>query len=300
MRKTLPAAGFCAAAIAVALAGCSTPATRSAPPPRSHASSSAAPSRDPASGTTPSGGPSARYAPRARSVADLGAAVLYQTKQTSSVHMDMTMQVPGTGIVTATGDGRFTGTQAAEQLTMTVPNVGNTHVILVAGTVYLNTPRGLAGTTGRGGKPWVKVTTSGSGASQQAQSLAQTAILAGQADPTHLLQQIEAAGTITKVTQETLSDVATTHYAITVDAAKLAKSDPAERQALNHLGMTSLPFAIWVNSDNLPVRMVTVAPISAPTVATGRQFSITVDYSHWGAPITITAPPTNEVATATG
>lgn len=83
------------------------------------------------------------------------------------------------------------------------------------------------------------------------------------------------------MTHETLDRIATTHYAITVDAAKLASSNPAERQALNHLGMTSLPFAIWVNSDNLPVRMITVEPVSAPTVTTGRQFSITVDYSHW-------------------
>lgn len=300
MHKRLPAAGFYAAAIAVALAGCSTPAARSAPSPRSHSSSSVAPSRDPASGTAPSGGPSARHAPRARTVADLGTAVLHNTEQTSSVHMDMTMQVPGTGIVTATGDARFTGTQAAEQLTMTIPNVGNMHVVIVAGTTYLKIPPGLAGATSRDGKPWVKVTTSGSGASGQAQSLAQTAILAGLADPTHLLQQIKSAGTIAKVTQETLDDVATTHYAIMVDAAKLAKSNPAERPALNHLGMTSLPFAIWVNSDSLPVRMVTIVPVSAPTVTTGRQFSITVDYSHWGTPMTITAPPANEVATATG
>lgn len=105
------------------------------------------------------------------------------------------MQVPGTGIVTATGAARFTGTQAAEQLTMTIPNIGNIHVVLAAGTVYLNAP-GPAGAAGRAGQPWVKVTTSGSSVSGQIQSLAQTAILAGQADPTHLLQQIKSAGTI--------------------------------------------------------------------------------------------------------
>lgn len=293
-------AGMAAAAFAVALAGCSTPAARSAPPPRSNAASSVAPSRGPGPGTTtPSGGSSAQYAPRARTVADLGTTVLHSTEHSSSVHMDMTMQVPGTGIVTATGDARFTGTRVAEQLAMAIPNVGNVHVVLVAGTVYLNVPPGLAGSTGRTGKPWVKVTTSGSGAAGRAQSLARTAILAGQADPTQLLQRIESAGTITGATHETLDGVATTHYAITVDAAKLAKSDPAERQALNHLGMTSLPFAIWVNSDNLPVRVVTVVPVSAPTTI-GRQFSTTVDYTHWGAPVAITAPPTNEVAAAGG
>jgi hypothetical protein len=216
--------------------------------------------------------------------------VQHNTNLANSVHLDLTMQVPGTGIVTATGDAQFAGAQVAEQLTMTIPNVGNMHVVLVAGTVYLET-----GTTAGSGKPWVKVTTSRPGVSGQFQSLAQTAILASQADPTHLLQQIASAGTITTVTPETLDGVGTTHYAITVDAARLSQTNPAEQQALTNLGITSLPFAIWLNSGNLPVRMVTVVPVSAPTVTPGRQFTITVNYTHWGVPVAITAPPANEI-----
>jgi hypothetical protein len=177
---------------------------------------------------------------------------------------------------------------------MTVPNVGPVRVVLVAGMVYLDVPV-TAGTKSASGKPWVNVTTIKPGTSGQLQSLARTSILATQADPAHLLQQIASASTITTATHEMLGGVETTHYAITVDTAKLGRSNPAERPALRKLGVTSLPFAIWLNGGNLPVRVVTVVPISAPTVISGRQFSITVNYTRWGVPVVITAPPANEV-----
>ena len=296
MRRTLLAAGLGAATIA--LASCSSAVAGSVAPPRVSGSHSAAlPRSSDARSAAAKQSSGARHTTPARTtVADLGTAVRHNTQLTNSVHLNLTMQVPGIGIVTATGDARFTGAQVAERLTMTVPNIGNMHVVLVAGTVYLEVPPAVTGTKGTPVKPWVKVTTIKPRTSGQLLSLARTSILATQADPSHLLQQITSAGTITTATHEMLDGVATTHYAITVDTAKLGRSNPAERQALTNLDVTSLPFAIWLNGGNLPVRVVTVVPVPAPTVTPGRQFSITVDYTRWGVPVVITAPPASEVA----
>jgi hypothetical protein len=297
MRRTLLAAGLGVAGIAIALVGCSSEVTGAVAAPPVSGARSVPPQHSSSDVSSPAAPRSsgARHATPTRTVTDLGATVRHNTQLTNSVHLNLTMQVPGVGIVTATGDAQFTGTLVAEQLTMTVPNVGNMHVVLVAGTIYLDVPPGTAGTKASPGKPWINVTAIKPGTSGQLQSLAQTSILATQADPAHLLQHIASAGTITTATHEQLDGVGTIHYAIKVDTAKLGRANPAQRQALTNLGVTSLPFAIWLNSANLPVRMVTVVPISAPAVTAGRQFSITVDYTHWGVPVVITAPPANEV-----
>jgi hypothetical protein len=268
-------AGFGAAAIV--LASCATTISGSAAPVDASNSSYSAP---------------------VHTVADLGAAVSHNTTQANSVHMDMTMTLPGVGGITATGDAKFARNQPAEQMAMTIPSVGKVKIVLVSGTIYLALPPSIAGVLNTSGKPWVKVDLTG--VDPQFQSLGQTANLAGQADPTQLIQQISAAGTITNVSHETVNGVATTHYSISVDVSKLLRSANAnaqEQQELAQLGITTLPFDIWVNGDNLPIRIVTKIPFPATTsMSPGQPVSITVNYSDWGRPVTITAPPADQVA----
>lgn len=260
-------------AAAIALAGCATTISGSAAP----------------AGTSGSG-----YAAPVRTVEDLGAAVSHNT-QASAVHMNMAVTVPEVGTITASGDAKFASSQPSEQMTMTIPSVGDMKIVLVSGTIYMSLPPNLSGALSTSGKPWVKLDLNS--LNPQFQSLSQSAGLAGQADPTQLLQQISAAGTITKVTHETVDGVPTTHYSITVDVAKMLRSTNAsdqEKQALAQLGITTMPFDIWVNSDNLPVRIVTNVPFSEGTTS-GQPLSISVNYSNWGEPVTVTAPPADQV-----
>ncbi|HEX3648096.1 MAG TPA: hypothetical protein VHV49_06680 [Pseudonocardiaceae bacterium] len=241
---------------------------------------------------------------QASTVADLGAAVQHNTAQHNSVHVTMAMSVPEIGSINSTGDLTF-HPALAEHLTMAMPALGGAmEMVLVHGTMYLKLPTSVSGALGETGKPWTKIDLGADSALTQ--SLGSTADLANQADPATLIQKIAAAGTITKVTHETVNGVATTHYAITVDVAKMAASlsgEPAEQRAQQELrqdGVRSVPFDIWVDGDNLPTRIVTHVAYAEPTTGRSEQVTLTIAYTDWGKPVTITAPPADQVGTLGG
>jgi hypothetical protein len=235
------------------------------------------------------------------SVADLGAVVQQNASAKSSVHEDMTMTIPGAGNIAATADMKFAGAQSAVDMTMTLPSVGSLRVIVAGANVYLKLPSALSGALSASGKPWIKEDLTGNDAI--AKSLGSTANLADQSDPSQLLDKIKSAGTITKVTHEQVDGVATTHYAINVDVKKMAgslASGDAEKQALGQLTATTIPFDIWVNSDNLPVRIVTQLAFSDPTTNSPEQIALTANYTKWGQPVTVAAPPADQVGSLDG
>lgn len=287
--KTLLVAG--AAAAVLALAGCG---------PNS-ISGSAAPQGQPAQQGSPTQhGQSGSANTQASTVADLGAAVQHTASQHNSVHVTMTMSVPEVGSINSSGDLTFSPA-LAEHVTMAMPSLGDMEMVLVDGTMYVKLPSQLAGVVGSTGKPWTKFDVGGT--NPLIPSLGSTADLAGQADPTKLIQQIAAAGTITKVTHETVNGVSATHYSITVDVAKMAAGQSggsSEQQALEQLGVGTLPFDIWVDADNLPLRIVTHVAYSEPTAERSEQVTMTINYSDWGKPVTITAPPASQVGSLDG
>lgn len=230
-------------------------------------------------------------------VADLAGVVSRNTTQHSSVHLDMNMQAGGQAI-TATGDLKFAGKQTAAHLTMTLGAAGSMEMVLLNGTLYMKLPAGV----NPGAKPWISFDTNGS--SPAAKALGSTAELGQQSDPSQLLDKIKAAGTITGVTHEQLNGQDTTHYSITVDVHKLiaqSTTADAQKQALSKLNLTTMPFELWVNSDNLPVKITTKLAVgasatgSAPTLV-----SVTVNYTKWGQPVTIAAPPADQVGALGG
>jgi hypothetical protein len=254
------------------------------------------------SATPQGGGGAPAAAPKIASVADLGALVQHNASGKNSAHIQLDMTVPGAGAITAAGDMKFAGTDSAEQMTMTLPGVGDMQMVMLGRTIYMKIPSSLAGLAGgapTSTKPWMKIDLNGSSALSK--SLGSTANLAGQTDPTQLINQIAQAGTITSVKSETLDGVATKHYTITVDVRKMLATigtnmDPAQQQAMSALGVTSMPFDIWVNSDNLPVKITTKIAVSGVTAGGGAsEVNMTVTYSNWGESLNIQAPPADQV-----
>ncbi|HEX5404459.1 MAG TPA: hypothetical protein VFX16_19405 [Pseudonocardiaceae bacterium] len=223
------------------------------------------------------------------SVADLGAAVRHGATAKNSVHVRMRMTVPGAGAITASGDMKFAGAKTAISLTMNEPTMGNLRMVLLDGTLYMKLPAAMAGLVGGSDdKPWLKLAFGADNPITQALG----ANFTDELDPTKLLDQFKSAGTITKVTHETLNGQQTTHYAITVDVAKLGGTD----QSLSGLTASTIPFDIWVNSDNLPVRIVSKMGFASPG-GSSQEAVLTADYTNWGQPVTITAPPADQVGT---
>jgi hypothetical protein len=252
-------------------------------------------------GTSISGSASPQGAggtPAIASVADLGALVQHNASGKNAAHIQLAMTIPGAGDITAAGDMKFAGAQSAEQMTMTLPGMGDLQMVMVGKIIYLKIPSSLAGLAGGSStKPWTKVDLNSSGALS---SLGSTANLADQADPTQLINQIAQSGTITGVKSETLGGVATKHYSITVDVQKMiatmGSGSAAEQQAMSGLGAHSMPFDIWVNSDNLPVKITTKLAVPGLTGGAGAsEVDMTVTYSNWGESVNIQAPPADQV-----
>jgi hypothetical protein len=281
-----------AVAAALALAGCGPTSITGSATSQGHQVPQGSASQQGQAGTSDNGPVS--------TVADLGAAVEHNTAQHNSVHVTMAMSVPEVGSINSTGDLTFSPA-LAEHMTVAVPSLGNMETVLVNGTMYVKLPGQLAGLLGNTGKPWTKFDLGGD--NPLSRSLGSTADVAAQADPTKLLQQIAAAGTITKVTHETVNDVPATHYAITVDVAKMVapqSGDQSEAMELQQLGVSTVPFDIWVDSNDLPLRIVTHVAYAEPGSSQPEQVTITINYTDWGKPVTISAPPADQVASLDG
>ena len=265
-------------------------------------------SAQPQGATGGSGGGSSSSSQKISTVSELGALVQHNASGKTSAHINMSMNMTGLGAITATGDMKFAGTQSAEHMTMTMPGIGDMEMIMIGTTSYLKLPSGLAGMTGGdSGKPWVKIDLGGDSA--LAQSLGSTADLADETDPTQLISKIAQAGMITNISHDTVDGQPTTHYSITVDVQKMLATMGAgsadEKQAMSQLGLKSMPFDIWVNSDNLPVKITTDLAMSGLGASAGgsgaaTQVDMTVTYTNWGESVNIQAPPADQVGTMGG
>jgi hypothetical protein len=69
----------------------------------------------------------------------------------------------------------------------------------------------------------------------------------------------------------------------------------SEQQAMSALGVRSMPFDIWVDSDNLPVKITTKTTTSGLTGSGASEVDMTVTYTNWGESLNIQAPPADQV-----
>jgi hypothetical protein len=212
------------------------------------------------------------------------------TKQ--GAHMVMSMDVSGQSIK-AEGDLKL-GSAPALDFTYELAGMGNARMLLVDDTFYFELPKQAQ----KAGKPWVKLDPNGSDPLSKSLggALAETK---KNSDPSQLLKQIEGAGDITATKQEDLDGKPTTHYSVTVDLKKYAdKVDPALKSTLDkaiEAGVTTFPMELWVDQENLPVRITTATPFTNSANQKPDQIKMTMDYSDWGKSVTVTAPPADQV-----
>ena len=254
-----------------------------------------------------SGASSQSVAPKITTVADLSAAITKTTNTKNSAKVTMTLDGTSDGQhVTGTGSGIVQSKPLVSDMTMTMtgPNdsgtgttTGQMEVLLVNNALYIKLTGAFAeGLQELGGdaasKPWIKIDPNGTDpASKAFGSLVNMA--QENNDPGSALNKMKSAATITSTKQEQLDGQSTTHYTVTVDlkkyAASLSDTDP-EKQSVNEdlqTGVNNQTVDIWVNSENLPLKLV---------VAEGKTGTVTATYADWGAPASITAPPAAQVA----
>lgn len=229
------------------------------------------------------------------SALELANAASAQTEQSKSSKFTFEMSMAGQQF-SGSGEGSYAGEDAAMSMTMDM-NGQTMEIRLVDQAMYMKLPQGAAMTAN--GKPWVKISADGDDPMSKAMgdSFDQ---MAKQNDPSKILEQIEKAGTITGTEQVELNGEPTTHYSIKLDMKKLAEKmpDSAGAKAVERAGgkIDTLPMELWLNSDQLPVKIVMdmskIAEVAGKPAAGGK---MTMKYSDWGAPVNVEAPPADQV-----
>ena len=116
--------------------------------------------------------------------------------------------------------------------------------------------------------------------------------LANQPVLDRLLQRLRRRGELGEGRRTGLgrNGAAATHYSIVVDVTKLP-ADNSTKQALATAGLTSLPIEMWVDSKGRLVQLTEALTVS------GQSTSTKITISKYDQPVTITAPPADQVST---
>ncbi len=226
-----------------------------------------------------------------------------------------------------TGSGAVDLAHDTGRLTATVPAVsgivggGNDTVNLVAdnNSLYVSSP---ALSSATGDVHWLKVTLPADSAGPDSSTLA---VLA---NPSQLLGLLSSlGGQVTTVGNVDLDGVPTTEYRTTVSVAELASragvtagSTLGNRiaQVLGRMGNTSVPVTAWVGTDgyvrqlsaSLDLSRLTLGGLAGDVVngtlgssTAGKattSTTVTVGFSHYNQPVTVTVPPASQVTDANG
>jgi hypothetical protein len=218
-----------------------------------------------------------------------------RTAKTNTAHMVFTGGAGGMDIK-GEGDMQLGGDNPAISMDMDAGGTGQMSMVLLDGVLYMKLPAGLV----PGDKPWIKIDSTDK-SNPMAQALGSvTDQMRQNADPREALEQFKDAGTIESSEQAELNGEDTTHYKIKVDVQKLAENqkDATLKQAMQDAiksGLKDFPVDLWVNGDGLPARLSIEMPTADPTSGKAIPVKVQVDYTKWGDPVDIQAPPADQV-----
>jgi hypothetical protein len=163
--------------------------------------------------------------------------------------------------------------------------------ILVGDQLYMKMPALAA----RSGKPWIGISLD---KLKESSGLDPKAMQdqGSQGDPTVNAKMLTASKDVRSVGTETVGGVSTTHYrgtfAMQEALAKLSGEQRAEAQkSLGQSGIDKMTFDLWVDGQQLPRKMSMATPPGAKL-----DIKMTMTYTAFNAPLSITAPPKSQVA----
>jgi hypothetical protein len=199
----------------------------------------------------------------------------------------------GAGNLKATGTMLYRLKPAlAFSMTFDRMNVGGQSIpglqqVFVDKTIYMKIPML---TQMSGGKPWVKISLADLG-QQTGMNFDELFQQTQQMDPVQMTKLMTASKDAREVGKETIDGVETTHYKGTYDLSQAAAKLPAEQREafqkeIKSGGVSSVPFDLWVDGQQLPRKMTATAP--GGTAAT-------IVFRDFGQPVTISAPPAAQV-----
>jgi hypothetical protein len=205
----------------------------------------------------------------------------------TSAHIELNVTAGGQQI-TGAGDeqlkcGKLTGLDISESLP---GGAGDFELIITGGKSYAKLPPASNPTS----KPWVLVTPDSSNPTiaQLANSLQSTEASASITSSTAF---VNAASSVKNDGPATVNGTPTTHWSVIVDPSRLPDSNPG-KAALVQAGITSLPVELYVDSQGRPAR------VTENFTTQGQDVSTQVDVGRYNQPVSISAPPPDQVGRA--
>jgi hypothetical protein len=246
----------------------------------------------------------------AQSVLDpvAAAATKSQSAGGARISMRLTVDAPVVGSTVVTADGAFDQQQG--QLTLDLSDLlAKLPTQLSAGdgqikTIYTNengdpilyVGASFLANALAGGKQWVRIDLAHA-ASSAGIDLSQILGQAG-GNPADVLAMLRASGEVTTVGPDTVDGTAVTHYHATIDLEKALTQKGIPHDAVQRLldsgAPTTLPVDVWIGDDDGLVRQVETS-YSATTSGGTATASLSLKLSDWGTPVSVEAPPADQV-----
>lgn len=203
-----------------------------------------------------------------------------------SAHLSLDVTAAGQSL-TGGGDEKLdNGRLVALDLTESLPgNTGEVRIIVADGKTYAKLPAAY----NKSGKPYLLVTPDSTNpVVQQLASSLDSALAA--ASPGSVSAFLTAAASVKSKGSATVDGVRTTHYSVVVNVAKLPDSVPG-REALRSSGVKTVPIELYLDDKSRPVKVTEDFKIQ------DQQISTTAKISAFDQPVSISAPPADQVAT---
>jgi hypothetical protein len=216
----------------------------------------------------------------------LGAKLVSGYRSITSAHLNLTFTIAGI-TVTGSGDEKVSqGTLTAMKLSESLPTGGTIQVIHVDNKTYVKLPAAENHT----GKPYILVSPqSSSPIVQQLAGSLNTALSAASIKTYDTF--VRAAKSIKVDGHETVAGVGATHYTVVVDVTKLPTTSAFSKQALAASGIKTIPVDLWIDDQGRPVKIVEKLSIQ------GKSLNVTATIGKYNQPVSIAAPPANQVST---
>ncbi|HST25186.1 MAG TPA: hypothetical protein VLJ76_04285 [Gaiellaceae bacterium] len=219
------------------------------------------------------------------------AAAAGQTQEagTASAIISVDFVAGGKSITQSLGRAKFdfvSQTYSADLETRTATASSRSELVYVAGSLFQRvTPESLQPLPG--GRHWLSIDLGKVAGTNTSSELGLLGL--GESDPSHFLAYLKSSGNVKKIGPDTLFTVPTTHYAADLDPDKPLANFPAQRKAAAVSGERVHEDA-WIDARGL-VRRIKLVLVIPPLT-----FDETVDFTSFGDPVTITAPPVEDTA----
>ena len=261
---------------ALALAACTSSSTSGKGQATSSGGTGAA-----SASSTPSGG-----AGTPTDAAGLGRRMQSGVSGIRSAHISLDVDAAGQKL-SGQGDEKLAGGKlVAMDLQETLPaGGGSIRLIIIDNKKYAKLPSSM----NTSGKPYVLITPQSSNPVIKQLSGSLDSALSS-ASLGSVSAFVTAADSVQVKGSETVDGVATTHYSVVVDVAKLPASLPG-KDALVSSGLKTLPVELYIDSAGRPVQVTEQFTVAQQNVST--ELKVT----KYNQPVTITAPPADQVST---